>query len=603
MAYTPDLSKLDYSDIKSDLKTYLQSQDKFKDYDFEGSNINVLLDILAYNTWKNNFYTNMAFTETYLDSAQRRQSVVSHAKELNYLPKSRVSSKMLLNLTFSVPLGDTPSTITIPEKTPFVARCNNKNYVFYNEESVVVTPNDGSYTYTGLPVYEGRYLNEYYTIDDIRNQDLIIRNNGVDISSVRVFVSPSENDLETQTEYIYKNSLYGVGAEDKVFYIEPYYDDQYIIQFGQNVFGVDPEAGNVVRIEYRITAGERANGINNIAAQDTIDGYDTLVTKQDLSRGGAERESTESIRFFAPKYLQIQNRTITETDYSVLLKNEFPEIQAVNVFGGEKLNPPLYGKVVVAVDLQNIDGLSDATRTRISDYLSDKTPIAIEPVIQTAKFMYARVVSRVFYDVNATRKSTGDIDTLVRDTISNYSYTNLEDFRKTLRYSKLVKMIDDSDESILSNDTDILGIIALQPNLRQATYYNFSFENELEPDEYLSSTSTTTINKYSKRYEPAVYTSRFTYVDRAVYIQDDSLGNLDIVYEASDGIVPYVRKIGTVNYTTGEVKINSLTVTDFGGNAIKVYGKFVNKDIAPAKDRILSILPEDISITVTGTRT
>jgi len=602
MAYTPNLTKLDYADIKSDLKTYLQSQDKFKDYDFEGSNINVLLDILAYNTWKNNFYTNMAFTETYLDSAQRRQSVVSHAKELNYLPKSRVSSKMLLDITFAVPLGDTPSTITIPEKTPFVARCNSKNYTFYNEQSVVVTPNDGVYKYTGLPVYEGRYLNEFYTINDIRNQQLIIRNNGVDISSVRVFVAPSENDLGTETEYVYRTSLYDVDSDDQVFYIEPYYDDQYIIQFGQNVFGVDPEPGNVVRIEYRITAGERANGINNIVAQNAISSYDTIVSKQDVSRGGAEREDTESIRFFAPKYLQIQNRTITETDYSVLLKNEFPEIQAVNVFGGEKLNPPLYGKVVVAVDLQDIDGLSDATRTRISEYLSDKTPIAIEPVIQTAKFMYARVISRIFYDVNQTRKSAGDIDTLARNTISNYSYTNLEDFRKTLRYSKLVKMIDDADDSILSNDTDVWGIVALQPNLRQATYYNFSFENELEPDEYISQTDTSTVQTYSSKYEPAISTSRFTYVDRTVYIQDDSLGNLDIVYETSDGIVPYVRKIGTVDYTTGQVKINSLTVTDFGGNAIKVYGRFVNKDIAPAKDRILSILPEDISLDVVGVR-
>lgn len=590
-----NFTKLDFEELKSDLITYLRSQDKFKDYDFSGSNLNVLLDILSYNTWKNNFYTNMAISEMFLDSAKLRQSIVSHAKELNYLPRSMSSAKTLLNVTFSVPEGDSPATVIIPARTPFIARCNSKNYTFYNEDSVVITPNNGVYQYNGLEVFEGRYINEYYEINSLRDQELIINNDSVDISSVRVYVADNSEDGAEEHEFVYKDNIYGVGNTDKVFYLEPHFDGLYRIRFGQGVFGADPVAGNVVRILYRVTLGDRANGIANFGAQDDIGAYPISVENQTRTEGGADRESNESIKFFAPKSIQVQNRAITEEDYTILLKNRFPEIQAVSVFGGEELFPPQYGRVVVTVDVNNADGVSEATKDRISSYLSDKTPIGVEPIITTAKFMYAQLTTTVSYNINGTSKSKGDIENLVRDAISNYSYTKLEDFRKKLRYSKLVQAIDDSDPSILSNNTVVNPIIVLQPVLNKSTYFTVQFGNELDPD---TTFSLNVINSYV----PTVCSSNFIVGGKTVSIMDNGNGDLYLISQKNGVRSIVYSNIGKVDYTTGDIRLDALTISGYTGNGIKIYARMKNADISTPKNRILSILDEDVKVSVIGVR-
>lgn len=590
-----NFTKLDFEEIKDDLITYLKSQDKFKDYDYDGSNMAVLLDVLSYNTWKNNFYTNMAMSEMFLDSAKLRQSVVSHAKELNYLPRSKTSAKTLLDVTFSVSSGDSPATVEIPARTPFLARCNSKNFTFYNEDAVVITPNSGEYVYEGLEVFEGRYINEYYEIDSIRDQELIINNDDVDISSVRIYVAANSEEGSEEVEYIYKDTIYGVESDDKAFYIEPHFDGLYRIRFGQGVFGADPVAGNVVRILYRITNGARANGIANFGQQDDIGIYPVSVSNQARTVGGADAEDNDSIKFFAPKSIQVQNRAITEEDYTILLKNRFPEIQAVSVFGGEELFPPQYGRVVVTVDVNNSDGVSETTKNRISSYLSDKTPIGVEPIITTAKFMYAKVTSTISYNINGTSKSRGDIETLVRDAISNYSYTKLEDFRKTLRYSKLITAMDDSDASILSNSTVINPIIALQPVLNQKTYFTIQFGNELNPD-------TTFSLDYLDDYVPTIWSSDFTVGNTVVSLMDNGNGNIYLISTKNGKRSIVYGSVGTVDYTSGDIRLDALTISDYTGGSIKVYANIKDSDIATPKNRILSIADEDVKITVKGLR-
>ena len=590
-----DFTKLDFEEIREDFITYLSSQEKFKDYDYKGSNISVLMDILAYNTWKNNFYTNMAMSEMFLDSAKLRSSVVSHAKELNYIPRSKTSSKTLLNVTFSVPPGNNPSTITIPARTAFIARCNSKNYSFYNEDAVVISPNDGVYEYTGLPVFEGRYVNEYYEVTNPRNQIYVINNEDVDISSIRLYVQATSDPNSPVEEFSYSEDIYGISNNDKVFYLESHFDGFYRIRFGQGVFGVDPEAGNVIRILYRITNGDAANGILNFGEQEDIAGYPITVENQARTEGGADQENIDSIKFFAPKSIQVQNRAITEEDYTILLKNRFPEIQAVSVFGGEELFPPQYGRVVVTVDVNNSTGVSESTKSRIANFLSDKTPIGIEPIITTAKFMYVGIVSDINYNINGTSKSKSDIDLLVRNSISNYSYTKLEDFRRTLRYSRLVNDIDNSDGSILSNNTRITPIILLTPVLNQSTYFTLQYGNELDADETFS------LNTISQ-YDPCISSTPFNFGNLTVSLMDDGNGSIYLVSEVNGNRSIISRNAGTVNYTTGDVQLDALTISGYSGSGVKVYAKTKNQDIRPPKNRILSINDQDIRLNISGVR-
>jgi len=592
MADNVDFTNLDFENIKSSLKSYLQNQQQFKDYNFEGSNLGVLLDILAKNTFDNNFYTNMAISEMFLDSAQLRDSIVSHAKELGYLPRSRRSARGVVNVQF-FPVGD-PASITIPAQTAFTARCGNATYTFYTDEATSITPSGGQYVANNVNVYEGRYLEEFYTSTGEFSQKFIISNNTVDTNSIKVYVRATASATE-ETEYVYKDSLFGVDDNDAVFYLQPYSDNRYQILFGRNNVGLQPATNSIVRIVYRTTKAEEANGISAMALASDIDGYDSTTTVVGRTEGGAEREDLESIRFFAPKSIQIQNRAITEEDYKILLKQAFPELRSIAVYGGEKLIPPQYGRVVIAVDAINTEGVSDNTKDVIQDFLVDKSSIAIEPVVVDAKFMYLRVVTNVTYNKNITTKSAGAIRQIVQNAISQYSFNNLEEYKKNFRFSRLSRSIDESDSSIISNDTTVQSIIEVVPTLNIPSYFVLQYENEIERDK-------TFVDTQLDDYTPAIHSSTFTLGGKEVFVQDDGAGQINL-YESVNNKIRLVQKnVGTVDYTTGDVIIKYITVQAFDGNAIKLYARMKNKDVLAPKDRIVSIRSEDTTVTVTSVR-
>lgn len=593
MAVT-NVTELDFDQIKTDLKTYLRGQARFKDYDFEGSNINVLLDVLSYNTWQNNFYANMAFSEMFLDSAQLKDSLVSHAKELNYFPKSRVSSSAKVNVTFTV-ANPKPNSITIPAKTKFIGKCGNNSFNFYNDEAQVVYPTNGKFVYYGLNIYEGTYVTEAYAVTGSSTQKFVISNKNIDVSSIKVTVKDTASDT-TGKEYLYKTNIFGVASNDLVYYVQPAFDDKYEINFGRNLFGNSPINGNVVIVEYRMTAGEEANGVISFVPASNISGYQVTAQLNQKSAGGAEAEDIESIRFFAPKSIQIQDRAVTESDYEILLRNKFPEIQAISVYGGEELNPPQYGRVVIAVDVQNATGVSENNKVRYYDYLKDRCPIGIEPIIISPQFMYININTNVKYNVNVTDVSSAAIRQAVLDTILNYSTTQLSDFKKTFRESKLAAAIDATDSSILSNDTDITAILPLNPTLGINNTVSVSFNNPLIIDHPLVFGESITTHK------PAVKSSSFTYNGGVGFIIDDGAGKLMIIRNVGAGFVYLNRNIGTVNYDTGAVKITNLKVSAYTGSEIKLYGRMRSQDIKAPKDRILTIRQEDVTINVVGTK-
>ncbi|MDB4344987.1 baseplate J/gp47 family protein, partial [bacterium] len=481
MATKLNITELDFASNKQQLINYLKSQTQFKDYDFEGSNLNVLLDVLSYNTYQNNFYTNMAINEMFLDSAVLPNSVISHAKELNYLPSSRKSARASVRVTIR-DTTITGQTITIPQFAAFKASFQGENYEFVTDKAYVAKKTEtGVFVADNIEIFEGQMLTSFeregYFVDEDGILTVILSNENADIDSLEVFV-----DAEfTEDENIFtrKNDIFGVGPEDKVFYVEPYYDGRYKIYFGNNVFGIQPDEYEDIRVKYRICSGAEPNGASVFTIQITTTGTTEVETIQ-AALGGEDAESLEKIRYFAPKALQIQERAITTSDYEVLLKQQFPEIKAVSAYGGENLNPPQFGRVAISVYLGEAEEtLSNTLVNTYLDYLSDKTPLAIEPTFVPSEFVYGQITIRVNYNPKLTTKNSDYIAQLVRDTIQAYSEASLDNFNTTLRLSNLSSNIDAADVSIQSNAITAKPIIEYTPDLNIKSNPIFKFGTPL----------------------------------------------------------------------------------------------------------------------------
>lgn len=587
------ITELDFFAVKEGLKTYLKGQTQFQDYDFDGSNMNVLLDIMSYNTYMNNFYTNMAYSEMFLDTAQTRQSVISHAKELNYLPRSCTSAAAKIQIDIAP--GDNPSSIIVPKGTKFTGRSGNNRYTFSTDRSYTVTQVDGLYCISDVSIYEGKLITEYYTVTSGTTQRFILNNTNVDTGSITVAVRTSSSVDAVTTEYTERESIFGVTATDPVFYIQPTDSDSYEITFGKNVFGKQPSVNNIIEISYRISSKDAPNGIRTFTSEN-IAGYPVTITTLAKADGGADRESLESIRFFAPKSIQIQDRAVTESDYEIILKNQFPEIQAISVYGGEELTPPRYGRVVVSVDVQNAEGVSENNKNTYYTYLKERCPIGIEPIVISPEFMFLNVDTKVYYNTKRTTASEADIRAAAKSAILAYSDNNLSDFRKTFRFSKLGYDIDSSNVNILSNDTEVLAIIPINPVLGVTTSYALNFRNSLIVDHPL------TAGENVDTHKAAIKSSQFTYDGRTAFIQDNGEGVLQIIRTTSTGFVYLNRNIGSVDYTTGRIVITNLNVSAYVGTEIKIYGRTLSKDITAPKDRIITIREQDINIAVYGVR-
>jgi len=582
------ISELDFNQIKAQLKSFLQGQTQFADYDYDGSNMSVLLDILAYNTFQNSFYTNMALGEMFLDSAKLKSSVVSHTKELNYLPRSYRSSIAKINISFSP--SDSPAAITIPKYTKFTTTLDGTTYTFLTDEANIVTPVDGVYSITDVSVYEGRIVKEYFDVTASTKYEL--SNKRLDTNSIEVVVYDSNVAGAASNSYTHKPNLFGVNATDKVYYLQAFKEDQYEIYFGQNSFGYEPRIGQVVEVTYRVSVGEDANNAKTFASVGSIGGYVPTVTTQSISSGGAEQESLDSIKFYAPKSIQIQDRAVTESDYVNLMKSNFSEIQAISVFGGEELDPPRYGKVFVSIDTTQGDGVSEGLKEVYKRFLLERSPLTVYPEVISAEFLYAELISTVYFNINVSDATPGEIESVVRNAISSYNTTYLNDFNKNLRVSRISRAIDDSHPAIVANDTEIRMIADFVPTVGLASTITVNFKNHLIIDHPL------TLDEDPNLHRPAIRTSSFTYNGKTAYVQDNGRGTLQILTNTVSGFTLLNEDVGTVNYVTGRVTITGINVSAFSGNAIKIYARLEGRDIIGPKDRVLSIRNADVEINV-----
>jgi hypothetical protein len=597
MATKLNITELDFASNKQQLINYLKSQSQFKDYDFEGSNLNVLLDVLSYNTYQNNFYTNMAINEMFLDSAVLPNSVVSHAKELNYLPSSRKSARASVRVTIR-DTTITGQTITIPQFAAFKASFQGENYEFVTDKAYVAKKTEpGVFVADNIELFEGQMLTSFeregYFVDEDGILTVILSNENADIDSLEVFVDAEFT--EDANIFTRKNDIFGVGPEDKVFYVEPYYDGRYKIYFGNNVFGVQPDEYEDIRVKYRICSGAEANGASVFTIQITSTGTTEVETIQ-AALGGADSESLEKIRYFAPKALQIQERAVTTSDYEVLLKQQFPEIKAVSAYGGENLNPPQFGRVAISVYLGEAEEtLSNTLVNTYLDYLSDKTPLAIEPTFVPSEFVYGKIAVRVNYNPKLTTKNSDFIAQLVRDTIQAYSEGTLDNFNTTLRLSNLSSNIDAADVSITSNAMTAKPIIEYTPDLNIKSNPIFKFGTPLVRPYPFRET-----NGFSE-YKPSIVSGQFSVDNVCVYLQDDGIGNMQLV--TSDLSNPQIidPTAGTVDYDAGDVKLINFRTDGFTGSAIQFIATTVYDDIAAPKGRIFAIRDDDVEVTLRET--
>jgi hypothetical protein len=602
------ITELDFGAIKSQLRSYLETQTQFKDYNFDGSNMSVLLDVLAFNSYQNNFYTNMALNEMFLDSAILKNSIVSHAKELNYIPRSRKSAKATLYVVIQDPTR-TDATITIPQYAQFKVNHQGESFSFVTDKmytarkvlSTDINPltgiafDAGSFVADSVDVYEGEMLASFQREGFIVDADGVLRvfltNNEVDTDSIVVFIDAEATD--DANVFTRANTIYGVNPTDKVFYLEPYLDDKYSIYFGKNQFGLQPEEFEDVRVRYRICSGTEPNGAGKDSSfsgsfieNATVSAY-TLAA----AAGGAERESMESIRYFAPKALQVQERAVTSKDYEVLLQQAFPEISAVSAYGGEELDPPQFGRVAVSVYLNDDTQIISSTLSNsYLAYLKERAPLGIEPIFKQTEFVYGDMEVIVNYTKKNTEKGEAELEALVRAAIQKYSDDNLEGFDKTLRRSRLSGIIDGLDVGILSSEITVLPVIEYSPPLNFNTNPTFRFETPLVRPYVFNAANGFT------NYKPAVKSTPFDINGTCVYFQDDGLGNIMIITDEVTNPQIINPTAGTIDYDKGEVKLTNFKVEAFTGSAIKVSAKTIDNDVVAPKGRVFILRDTDVKV-------
>jgi hypothetical protein len=588
---------LDFTTIKNNLVNYLKSNSNIKDYDYEGSNINTVLDVLSYNTYLNNFYINMLANEMFLDTAQIKDSIISHAKELNYVPRSVQSSKAIVNV--KVIPTNSPGSITLNKWTKFSTTIDGVTKTFSTHDDTIIRPSTNTtggveYIASNVELYEGLIVEEFFAVDTANNFIAEITNNNVDTRHLTVTVRAS-NTSSVRTLWSKADTLFGLGATSNSYFLEPAKDDKFRITFGDGVFGKKPSVGNIIEIKYRSATGANGNNGKVFTSSESIGGYsNVIVTTVANSAGGAAAESVDDIKFNAPRAFQVQERAVTANDYKILAQKEYPNIQNVLAFGGEELSPPKFGKVVLAVDLIDSDGVPETLKSSLSSFFKKRTPVGIDVEVITPEFVYLEVTGKVSYNISLTTQAIPSIRTKSINALTAWADNNINGFDVVYRNSKATAAVDAADNSIISSQLENRIFKKFTPSSSLAASYNIEFNNALKADDIFSNTTSKNL------YKPAVESSQFTYSSATnAFLIDDGVGKLRIVrLDNQNNFVTLLTDAGTVNYTTGLVEINSLLIPSFVGGTFNVYARVDNDDIKTKKQSILQLNAENITIDV-----
>lgn len=575
------VANLNFNDIKTNLQNYMQTQSSLKDYDFTGSNINVLLDVLAYNTYMQNFYLNMVANESFLNSAVLRDSIVSHAKTLNYLPQSRSSSKATIKLKINP--NDTPAAITVPKYTSFTSSIDGKSYVFSTDEGFTISADAlGNYEANNVQLFEGEIVTEMFTVNSSNtDQRFVLNNSEIDTDSLVVKIINSSTDT-ANAEWTRNLSTIGIDGNSNTFFVVPAETGKYEVQFGDGVLGKKLENNNVIQATYRKSSASAPDSANVFALVGDIQGYSNVtITSLSKATGGSLPETDESVKKNASRSLSIQDRTVTVNDYRSLIKQNFNDVQAINVYGGEQSIPPQFGKVIISVDLKNAEGIPLSRKRDIEAFAKLRAPLSITPVVVDPEFLYVDIETAVRYNPNITTKSDNEIKIAVISAIKTHTDAEINDFDTKLRLSKLAAAVDGCDPSILNNDAKVILEKRIVPELNKSQTFLLQYDNELYREIPLN-------GAFVDGTAP-ISSSTFTYNGlTGCSFRDNGSGILQIIQDATAGIEVVETSIGTVNYTEGSVNINSFKTSLFTGNAIRLFATPTSRTISSSKNIILT---------------
>lgn len=487
------VTELDFDAIKQNIKNYLTSQSQFTDYDFEGSGLSVLIDTLAYNTHYNAFYLNMAMNEIFIDSAVKRESVVSLSKMLNYVPRSARSAVAKINVTVNGVLG-APTSLIIDRYTPFTSSIGGVAYTFYNLEPATITPTGSTYVYENLEIKEGTFVVNKFTVGATPgpSEKFVIPNALIDTSTLRVTVQDTASSSASETYTKFNGDITGVVGTSKIYYLEQNAQGSYEIYFGDGVLGSKLSTNNQVTIEYLVTNGTVANVSDKIdqvfEMAGTIEGYtDVTISIVEKSNNGQDVETIDEIRFNAPKYATTQNRLVTKNDYEAFLKANYNYIDACVVWGGEDNDPPQYGKVMISILPKQNQYLTTSRKNTISNDLKAKRAMSLVPSYVDPDVYYINLSTTVKYNPNITNDSASDIENAVRTSVQNYFTQNIVTFGDLFSASKLVAAIDGAKTSILGNSTVPVLQKRFNVTLGQPISQNFKILNKIEQNTISSS--------------------------------------------------------------------------------------------------------------------
>jgi hypothetical protein len=598
-----NFTNLDFNQVKTTLREYLKENSSFTDYDFEGSNLSTILDVLAYNTYITSYNANMVANEVFIDSATLRENVVSLARNIGYLPKSRKAARAVV--TFQVNTNNitpVPSTITL-KKGPVVTSSGsfgNQSYVFCILEDITVSVVNNIATFSNISVYEGTLLTSNFT-QNYRNpnQKFILDNIGIDTDLMTVTVRPNESSSRS-VKYSRQDSLFDVKSDSKVYYLQEVDDERYQVIFGDGIFGNKLEDNNYISVDYITSSGDAANGVSSFAfagrliynrnAQEYSVTSGISLVSTGLGAGGGEPiESVDSIKKFAPRIYASQNRALTANDYETLIPAKiYPETESISVFGGEELVPPQYGKVFISIKPRFGDFLPNLIKENIKLKLKKFAVAGIVPEILDLKYLYLEIDSKIYYNSNLA-PSAAAVSTIVQNNVTKYSESSeLNKYGARLKYSKFLKVVDDSHEAVMSNITTVSMRRDLRVLINQFAEYQIGFGNEI----YIKRMS-----GYNIKSSALLVAG----INQPVYISDipDTnriTGSLFFFTVPSIGSqTPTVvrRNVGTINYATGVITLNPVNITSAkvkdGVQTLEISASPTSNDVVGLQDLYLQL--------------
>jgi hypothetical protein len=587
MAFT-DFTNLDFDQIRTSIKDYLRSNSTFTDFDFEGSNFSILIDVLAYNTYLTAYNTNMVANEAFLDSATLRENVVSLARNIGFVPLSRRAAKA--NISFIVNnINTSVKTVTLKAGIVCTGSLDNTSYIFSIPEDITVGVENSEAIFSEIDIYEGTYLTKTFTVNTSQpNQKYILPNPYIDTSTIRINVKNTAQDTTTE-QYNYIDNIVGINSESQIFLIQEISDEKYEIFFGDGIFGKKLNNNNQINASYITTNGSAGNGASNFSFSGTIrDNNDAIlnatigpVITNTVSQNGDNIQSLESVRYYSPRLYASQYRAVTAGDYEALIPSIYPNIESVTAYGGEELTPPEYGKVFIAAKPKNSDYLSESTKESILNSLRQYSVAGIKPEFVNINVLYVELDSTVYYNSNFVG-SVSDLRTQVTNSLNAYSNsTDLNKFGGRFKYSKALRIIDATNTSITSNITKVRIRRNVGTLINDPTNYLVCFENRFYVDKEGYNIRSTGFNIQNN--------------PNVLYISDKpnddmQTGKLFLFY-LTGTVVNEVSEIGTVNYVTGILNIDNINVSSTlrPNNIIEIEATPYSNDIIAKKSIYLKL--------------